>query len=199
MSLTTVDFSVIKYLEDQGFLRCYEEEDPEADKVIWLEIGNESTPAFVTRVYKFKNYSSHTIPTSYKPSKKLNEALINRFGWGIKNGHKVSPDELKSGGCYITTATLTALNKNDNCYELNKFREFRDSYLITKEPHLIDEYYRLAPKIVNKINSLNDKETVYNSIWSDYLSDCLSLIESNRYKEATNLYIKMVNNIKEKI
>jgi len=34
-----------------------------------------------------------------------------------------------SSGCFITTATLTSLGKDDNCIELTIFREFRDTYL----------------------------------------------------------------------
>ena len=47
-----------------------------------------------------------------------------------------------SGGCFITTATLLSLGKDDNCRELNLFRNFRDTYVKDCYPSLILEYYK---------------------------------------------------------
>lgn len=35
--------------------------------------------------------------------------------------------------CYITTAACTTLGKPDDCYELNCFRNYRDTYLLTTD------------------------------------------------------------------
>lgn len=97
-------------------------------------------------------------------------------------------------GCYITTATLNYLNKPDDCYELNAFREFRDNWL-SKQPggiDLINRYYEVAPRIVELIDNSSNKEEIYNGLWLNYLSQCLNLIKSKEYEESKNLYIKMV-------
>ena len=46
--------------------------------------------------------------------------------------------------CYITTAVCETFGKPDNCYELNLFRTFRDTYLAssTEGEAVIDEYYK---------------------------------------------------------
>jgi len=78
--------------------------------------------------------------------------------WGkVKDfGKKVWDNTL--GRCFITTATCETLGKPDNCYELNLFRDFRDNWL-ERQPDgkaLIQEYYDVAPKIVNSINKRKD-------------------------------------------
>jgi hypothetical protein len=103
-------------------------------------------------------------------------------------------------GCFITSATFYTLGKPDNCYELNVFRTFRDTWLI-HEPDgkdLVAEYYQVAPGIVSKINTLPDKDAIYSSIWTNYLSDFLYLLENNRFSECKITYINMVENLKKK-
>lgn len=103
------------------------------------------------------------------------------------------------GGCFITTATCEFLNKPDDCYELNKFREFRDNWLAVQPngKSLIKEYYEIAPAIVDNINKSGKREELYTKVWEEYLSKCLELIENNKYDECKELYISMVNNLKK--
>jgi len=105
----------------------------------------------------------------------------------------------KSGPCFITTAVCSNSNKPDNCYELISFRKFRDEWLVNQYggKKLVDEYYRIAPVIVDNINKLPNKENIYTNIWYQYLSNCLNLIESNQYNECKNEYIRMVNELKK--
>ncbi len=56
-------------------------------------------------------------------------------------------------GCFITTAVLRNIGiLDDKCYELETFRKFRDTYIQTNHPNLVDEYYVIAPTIVAKLN-----------------------------------------------
>lgn len=111
------------------------------------------------------------------------------FGGGRSSG----------GGCYITTATCEYLNKPDDCYELNQLREFRDNWLANQEDGkaLIEQYYNTAPQIVSTINQSKNKDKIYTTIWNEYLSKCLTLIEDKRYEECKSLYIKMVEHLKD--
>ncbi len=111
---------------------------------------------------------------------------------GLQFGHK-------QNGCFITTATCITLGKDDNCYELNKFREFRDKWLKDQKNgrDLIEEYYSLAPVIVDNINKLEDKDRIYENIWIKYLSLCLEFIEKKQFRDAGKLYIKMVNHLRK--
>lgn len=104
-----------------------------------------------------------------------------------------SPD---SNGCFITSATLHSLKKEDNCYELNKFREFRDNWLNDNYPDLIKKYYLVAPKIVANIEKLPNYSTIYEELWNKYLKKCLSFIENQDYELATETYRTMVLKLK---
>lgn len=103
-------------------------------------------------------------------------------------------------GCYITTATCKAFNKGDDCYELNKFREFRDNWLLQQNDgkDLINKYYKDAPIIVNKINSLDDSNEIYRNINENYLKPCLSMIENKEFEKCKLLYSQMVNELSDK-
>lgn len=111
------------------------------------------------------------------------------------NGNTV---EISSGSdCFITTAVLETLNGNDDCYELTKFREFRDEQLIDKYPELINEYYAIAPIIVKNINNDVNAKSIYKNIWHEYLKPCLNFIESEHYSEAKDGYIYMVRELQK--
>jgi len=103
--------------------------------------------------------------------------------------------------CYITTATFTALGIcNDNCKELQKFRWYRDNILI-KEPDgkkLIEEYYKTAPLIVQKIEELPNKEEIYKQIWDKYLSRCLQFLDKKQFTKVKETYIEMVRTLRKK-
>jgi len=101
--------------------------------------------------------------------------------------------------CFITTATCLSLGKGDNCYELQSFRKFRDSWLRSEKDgeELIENYYRIAPHIVKNINKIPGKKSIYKNIWQNYLSECLSAIEAGNYKETEEIYRKMVEKLKE--
>ncbi len=100
-----------------------------------------------------------------------------------------------TGNCFITTAACLALGKDDNCYELNTLRAYRDYWLLEQEDgeRLIKAYYKIAPKIVCKINENENSMAIYRFIWGEYLEKCITLIEDLKFEEAKKLYIQMMN------
>ena len=116
-----------------------------------------------------------------------------------QSSHNNSSSSTSGGGfCFITTAVCEYFNKQDDCYELTMFREFRDNWLINQPngEELVKEYYRIAPKIVEGIEISHFKGDVYQNLWDKYLSSCLSFIESKRYIECMDLYKYMVECLK---
>lgn len=103
-------------------------------------------------------------------------------------------------GCYITTATCNTLQKGDDCYELEKFRWFRDNWLSKQEGgvELIQHYYNIAPNIVANINLQPDKQRIYTDIWYRYLQPCLAHIEAGNFEACRDSYIKMVNTLQDR-
>ena len=103
-------------------------------------------------------------------------------------------------GCYITETICSYLGKEDNCYELTMFRNFRDEYvsLSPEGQTLICEYYKKSPLIVDRILIMKDQDEIYPFLWENYLRRCLELLEENKQKECRDLYIAMVNFLLEK-
>lgn len=104
------------------------------------------------------------------------------------------------GLCFITTAVCESEGKPDDCYELTAFRGFRDNYLksCADGPALIDEYYEIAPVIVNCIKFCDDSDARYREIKEKYLDKCLTDIESGNLDGCKNRYTAMVNYLRDK-
>lgn len=119
---------------------------------------------------------------------------LGRAGFEELNG------SFKSHPCYITTAVCESQNKADNCYELMLLREYRDGYLL-KSPEgesVVRRYYDVAPTIVNHINKKVNSKEIYQEIFDDYLSSCISLIEENKMAECQEVYTNMVMDLQKK-
>lgn len=111
-----------------------------------------------------------------------------------------SSNSTSSSDCFITSAICRTFSKPDDCYELTTFRNFRDNWF-AKQPDgqaLIQEYYRIAPTIVEHIDQRSDSKEIYQSIWDAYLTPCLHHIEAQQFDECRNIYITMVNDLKRK-
>ncbi len=115
------------------------------------------------------------------------------------NSAASSPGKKKSTLCFITTAVCKYFNKPDDCYELTTLRRFRDTWLALQNngEDLIKEYYRIAPSIVTAIDSSENTDEIYIHIWNDYIQPCIKLIELSAYEECRDLYMRMVNELKD--
>ena len=105
-----------------------------------------------------------------------------------------------SGGCFITTAVCLSLNKPDDCIELSMMRMFRDNWLVNQKNgiNIIEEYYRIAPLIVEEINACHDNAQIYKHIWEIYLYPFFKLISSGNNRKAKSVYLKMVYQLANK-
>lgn len=102
--------------------------------------------------------------------------------------------------CYITTAVCEALGRGDDCYELELMRDYRDGYLslMPDGPEQIRHYYDIAPTIVKHIQAEPDSGRIYRSIWDEYLSPCVRMIEAGEKEACRETYIRMVGDLKER-
>ena len=105
-------------------------------------------------------------------------------------------DKTESGGCFITSAVCKTLNKPDDCDELMTFRAYRDKQ---KNNHdiasLIEEYYRIAPQIVAKIDQEANAENIYRELWENDISKAYLYIKKGDFKTANSIYINMTVNL----
>lgn len=111
-------------------------------------------------------------------------------------------DDKKSKGCFITTATCEYHGFSDDCETLTNLRAFRDEILVNnkKWKKLVDNYYVIAPNLVDKINSSNKREYIYKSLYTNYIVK-LSETSSNEKEHIKRiiLYKKMIQWIKKEL
>lgn len=121
------------------------------------------------------------------------------FSKSAKLGYKKAEEALKEleGGCFITTAVCGSLNKTDDCDELMSMRRLRDKLKVEDSDMsaLIEEYYRIAPLIVKKIDSATDAPTVYRWLWDNSISKICEDIMQENYRDAKLRYISMLEDL----
>ena len=95
--------------------------------------------------------------------------------------------------CFLTSACVNYLGKSDDCKELTALRRFRDTYMKNTEEgrKLVEEYYEIAPKIVEKIDSSDKRELYYRYI-SLVIDKCVCLLARNELEKTLNEYKSMV-------
>jgi len=105
----------------------------------------------------------------------------------------------RKGLCYITTAVCKSLDKSDDCYELNLLRDYRDDYLLSfpEGKAVVEEYYDVAPTLVNRINRHSDAKGIYWGIWENYIQPCVSFIQADQKEACKELYFQMVRKLEE--
>lgn len=97
--------------------------------------------------------------------------------------------------CYLTTACMRFYQEkfDDNCYELKVLRWFRDNFVSKQD---IQEYYKLAPLIVQSIE-MDNQTLMYNYLYDNLVDYCTSNIENGNYEEAYERYketVMLLNN-----
>jgi len=104
-------------------------------------------------------------------------------------------ESLKSGSCFITTAICQALDKADDCSELNTLRRFRDDIMLA-HPYwqdLVSNYYHIAPSLAEKLSAHHQSHDLSVRLYQEYLVTILLAIEQERYQQAVTHYQAMVD------
>lgn len=96
------------------------------------------------------------------------------------------------GGCFITTATVKLMGKQDDCEELQTLRAFRDGWLKENHPEDIDTYYEVAPKILTALSAMPQAEEILQQVYALYIVPAVEAIKENENGIAYELYRNMV-------
>ena len=147
--------------------------------------------------FESKGYQLPKKCENCRGNKSSNSGYISPSLGSINATHK---QQRRKGFCFITTAVCEYLHKPDDCYELTTLRIFRDKWLAIQPSGeaIIKEYYQIAPLIVAALDSSIEKDKVYEDLWNKYISPCIKLIELTAYSACMDLYMEMVNNLKNK-
>jgi len=101
-----------------------------------------------------------------------------------------------SSPCFITTACVEIAGLPDNCMELEAMRFLRDEYLSKSREgrKMIQEYYEIAPYIVEVINKNEKRKEIYGWI-HEKIKNIVKLVEKDEFEEAVKRYRKMVSEL----
>ena len=108
--------------------------------------------------------------------------------------------EEPSSGCFITTIVCDILGLEDKNIYLMLLRKFRDNYL-QKNPNtiaILEEYDFIGPVISKRIAMEENKDTVAQQLFLNYLVPVFDDIVSDNYAEAIKKYTKMVQGLIKK-
>ena len=165
--------------------------------------GNYVNDQGVTiKVHEDKNGNDH-IDFYDKPVDEDHSAVHVNVNYGNESwstethGPDHSDSENSSGGCYLTSACMKRYGKefDDDCYELRILRWFRDNF-VSKED--VDYYYSVAPKIVSKIDSMPNSNSIYEDIYNKVIKICVKAIEQKEYNMAYQIYKNNVVDYEQK-
>ena len=169
---------------DDGWHRSYDKDDS----------GKKSNDHFTDHDSDKKYYSQDTDDGKHKEGD-----VTDKKGNNVDRPSQSDFHEKHDSACFITTATLMTLGGHDNCEELSIFRKFRDEHMTTADRiSNVEKYYKIAPKIVSKIDAQSNSISIYHEIWKNSLSICLEKIKSDENDMAYETYCKMVNDLEEK-
>lgn len=76
-------------------------------------------------------------------------------------------------------------NFDDQCYQLDILRWFRDKFVSQEEK---EHYYEIAPIIVDEIEKSDNKDNVYKYIYDNVVLYCVRKIEEDNFVEAYSRY-----------
>ena len=79
-------------------------------------------------------------------------------------------------------------------------RSFRDEWLRDQPDGaaLIEDYYKTAPGIVEKINQQPERKAIYKEIYQKYILPCVEGVKAKRFSDSKRIYMDMVTTLQAK-
>jgi hypothetical protein len=120
----------------------------------------------------------------------------SRYFTGVYRNYTSWNDDDKC--CFITTACVKYNSETDDGETLTILRSFRDSYMIVNPEllKLVQHYYKIAPICVEKLESLPEAESIFKSLYTDYIVPAIINIKAKNNEAALTIYI---NGVKEAV
>jgi hypothetical protein len=177
------DWAGNKYREDKDGNKTYEREDWAGNKYKEDSEGK--------REYERTDWAGN----KYREDEDGNRTYV-REDWA---GNTYEEKDDKKGGCFLTTACVEHRGLADNCRELERLREFRDTYVrfIDGGPSLLQEYYLQAPLILSKLRASESRDAELAMVY-DSIKMAVHFIDAGRTEEALQCYVKMYAALKQK-
>lgn len=174
------------YWEDENGERWYEDETWDGRKYRENSKGH--------RIYEGETWNGRKYWADSAGKRKYEDEVRRGTTW---NGREYEED--KEGWCFLTTACVKYAGLSDNCPELQTMRRFRDEYIksLPEGSTLIDDYYRTAPLIIQRIKSENDPDAVFKNLLTT-LRRVVALIQADCNSKALLVCKKEFEALKER-
>lgn len=141
--------------------------------------------------YYWYNYNSYACR---KSGKDTNSDIYYKYCQGYDYGDCPIYKGNDTSGCFLTSACVEAKGLTDDCHELTVLRQFRDGYLKAQPCGQceINEYYHIAPVIVERIKALPNANEILEQIYIELVRPCVELIEKGNNESAHDSYRRYV-------
>lgn len=146
--------------------------------------------------------------TTYKPTNQSSIADKNDTEKGIKeyskkkklDYNKTYENLTSNKTCFITTTVCDILKYRDDTPTLVILRSLRDNYMISKVEYneLLLEYNAIGPTISSNLLNEANKTQIAQNLYQNYILPAARLALFKRYDEAIEIYIKMVDSLKDR-
>ena len=105
-----------------------------------------------------------------------------------------------NSGCYITTIMCKVLNYKDDNEYLKTLRGFRDNYMKADKKYfpLLLIYDTFGRKIAENLEQDQDRLTIANTLFDNYIVKAVDLIKEGKNEDAVNIYTAMTASLAEK-
>jgi uncharacterized protein (DUF2336 family) len=100
----------------------------------------------------------------------------------------------KDNPCFITTAVCEQSGLPDHCFELTTLRAFRDRHMSTSEDNrkLLEQYYVIAPRIVEKIDQMANRNEIYALLREKFITPSVEAADQGNDMKAQEIYVAMM-------
>ena len=143
------------------------------------------------------NYFQHSTSYCTKSGAFQSAYQVNTYCTTESNWQSCA--NFKGSSCFLTTACVHYAGLSDDCKELTGMRNFRDSYLLSlpNGQAMYDEYYRLAPAIVEAIERSAERANILTDILTR-VRQCVQFSDKGNNELALDVYTSMFNELKNK-
>jgi hypothetical protein len=105
-----------------------------------------------------------------------------------------------TGCCFLATATCNTLLLPDDCEQLETLRWFRDQHVLTSREGrtMVEEYYRIAPGIVEVIGKRPDAKELYQEVHDRWVRPAVNAIQLHNHEQAMAIFNEVVTESKRR-
>lgn len=146
--------------------------------------------------FNFMHSGMNSLVQNSSATNQATAQLFDKFLGTTSHLGNISVENTKAAnrrGCFITTAVCENEGKADDCAELTKLRNFRDTFMLSdsKRREDVAEYYEKAPAIVSAISRRADSAQCFAMLNEYFIQPAIVAIDAGDYELAYSRYVSL--------